>query len=185
LSKCQIKHPNYCVFTIAVKWIVHLASTFKEETFSGTRNAPHIDVRNFTNLLRTLIDKMVRVDDKEFRSFIFQLFHKLLYLIQPIGRYKILYALQVECPYPSFASEIITRWRQEFMRAVTLNFPDSPFLRPKIIEVFDLAFTQNEVNFLGNIDVVISALNLLRLMLLRGKHKYNTVDIWNEKTQKK
>lgn len=32
---------------------------------------------------------------------------------------------------------------------------------------------------LGSIDVIISALNLLRLMLLRGKHKHNAIDIWN------
>jgi len=156
-----LKHPNYKVFTFAIQWIMELTSQLKDESFSGTRDAPHVDVRSFTNLLRALIDKMVRVDDKDFRTAIFQLFHKLLYLLKPIGRYKLLFALQVECPYPSFSSEIITRWRQEFMRALNLDIQDSPFLRPKILEVFELAFSQNEINFLGNIDVVISALNCL------------------------
>jgi hypothetical protein len=180
-----LKHQNNRVFKQAVMWIMEEVMKMKEESFSGTRDPPHIDVRSFTNLLRALIDRMVRVDEKEFRAGMLQLFHKSLSLLKPMGRYKLLYALQVECPYPSFASEIMTRWRQEFLKALTLNIPDSPFLRPKIVEVFDLAFTQNEVNFLGNVDIVISALNFLRLMLLRGKHKYNDIDIWNEKMQER
>lgn len=56
------------------------------------------------------MDQMVRIADEKQRNEAFELMHFLISTLQPVGRYKVMWSLQLECPYPSIGAHMISRY---------------------------------------------------------------------------
>jgi len=180
-------HPHPNVAALTFDWIEMLASVIPNETYSGTSVPPFLDIHDFCCLLRAYIDCVVRIPDDARRTQLFNMMQGLVSLLSPHGRYKVLWQLQIECPYASICSLLLQRWKQEFVTGLAKQQTAgliSPFITPKLLKLFDLTLMRNDIDLMVNLDVVIASLNFLRLVLLRGKVKLNPVNIWSAPTQK-
>jgi hypothetical protein len=52
---------------------------------------------------------MVKIPDEEQRNNVFNMMNVLLSLLMPQGRFKVMWQLQLECPYPSIGAHMISR----------------------------------------------------------------------------
>lgn len=68
------------------------------------------------------------------------------------------------------------------MKALTTPDVDTPFMSPKIMDLFSLTLRKIDVDLVSSLDIVISSLNFLRLLLYRGRSRPNKVNIWSEGT---
>eukprot|EP01127_Copromyxa_protea_P023165 TRINITY_DN8608_c0_g1_i1.p1 TRINITY_DN8608_c0_g1~~TRINITY_DN8608_c0_g1_i1.p1 ORF type:complete len:626 (-),score=121.41 TRINITY_DN8608_c0_g1_i1:9-1646(-) len=175
-----LKHPNPVVSFKAFPWISHMSEPISPDTYSGAKAPPYLDVREFGLFLRTYIDNMVRIPEASQRNNVFDMMHGLISFLQPHGRYKVMWQLQIECPYPSIGAHMISRWKNEFMKASATPNIESPFLSPKILDLFNLTLRKIDVDLVSSLDIVIASLNFLRLLLYRGRSRPNPINIWSD-----
>lgn len=66
------------------------------------------------------------------------------------------------------------------MKCVAKPGVESPFLSPKILDLFSLTLRKIDVDLVTSLDIVIASLNFLRLLLYRGRSRPNAINIWSE-----
>lgn len=111
-----------------------------------------------------------------------QLLYKLLALFDAEGRYRVLTRLQMDCPYSNVGSHLILTWKKEFLNALSAEDTRSPFLQPRLLEVFFITLTVhvtsanfdclifwqgNASDLIGRLDLVITAFNFLLVVLIK------------------
>jgi len=139
---------------------------------------PRIDLEEYNYFLRIFIDQMLRIPNREKRMKMYKVFHKLISLLKSEERFLILWRIQEYCPYVSLAAELILRWKQEFMSAITIS-KKTPFTSPKLIDLFISTLTGNEPAMVNRLELIIASFNFLQLVLIRCLIHTDLVHIWD------
>lgn len=140
------------------------------------------EVNHFHRFIRSFVDQLVRMSDKETRLRGQNLLFKLLALFDAEGRYHILSKLQRDCPYTNVSAHLVLTWKREFLKALEDSQVTSPFLQPRLLEIFMMTLTGNPNDLLNRLELVLTSFNFLHVVFIKCKLKPTNIDIWSAPT---
>ena len=141
-------------------------------------------------LVRAIATAMSTAKVKKLGQMAMKLFVKLLKVFQPEGRSKLLMFILKTVDHIGIQGFTITMVKNEVDEALRFSPPDASFLGPPLKRLLELIFLSSSMKFcilsekkkgslLEHNDRIMSALNLLRYLLIRDTQKCNVTGIWD------
>eukprot|EP01125_Pyxidicula_operculata_P004348 TRINITY_DN1662_c0_g2_i2.p1 TRINITY_DN1662_c0_g2~~TRINITY_DN1662_c0_g2_i2.p1 ORF type:complete len:483 (+),score=78.37 TRINITY_DN1662_c0_g2_i2:383-1831(+) len=140
-------------------------------------SSSHINNQQALDFFVELVNRLNNTEDPKDRFFGFMVMDKIISSLEIDRRFWILNEIFHSCSYPLFRSEIIHRWKDEFLKAEkkdiystsTITNNTNPFLSVRLVQFLIDSISGKNENIPDQLEEFIAVFNFLHLLLVKRK----------------
>ncbi|ESO90335.1 hypothetical protein LOTGIDRAFT_123506 [Lottia gigantea] len=171
-----------CTRSLLIIKGLKLLESFLQLISCDTLSYIRLDNDHYSNIVKNLIDVMVRCSVKDIRQDAVKIFASFIRIFQSDGRYQIYQNILNTCKHSGVNGFVIKLIKDDIKDALMEKNPDKLFLGRRLERLLRLAVILPEgetTDLLEHSDRIITVLNLFRYLVIRDPPKENKTGIWD------